>query len=116
MLEDVTFAIGVRRARIAVSAGYLPVVYLGLRPGRANSLFEGLSAVVGMDGAVAIAVKDDGWDRRPAWDTVATGTADRVTATPETARDLRRALSYGPELFEQRYVFRVPTHGRYYTL
>src|SRR4029077_10570311 len=35
--------------------------------------------------------------------------------TPETARDLRGALSYGPEVFEQRYVFRIPTHGRYYT-
>src|SRR5438876_417758 len=30
------------------------------------------------------------------------------------ARDLRGALSYGPESFEQRYVFRIPTHGRYY--
>ena len=25
------------------------------------------------------------------------------------------ALSYGPEFFEQRYVFRIPTHERYYT-
>ena len=41
--------------------------------------------------------------------------ADRITATPETARDLPGALSYGPEFFEQRYVFRIPTHGRYYT-
>jgi hypothetical protein len=41
--------------------------------------------------------------------------ADRVTAIPETARDLRGALSYGPEFFEQCYVFRIPTHGRYYT-
>src|ERR1700682_5389184 len=40
--------------------------------------------------------------------------ADRVTATPETARDLRGTLSYGPEFFEPRYVFRIPTHGRYY--
>ena len=39
--------------------------------------------------------------------------ADRVTAIPEMARDLRGALSYGPEHFEQRYVFRIPTHGRY---
>jgi hypothetical protein len=31
------------------------------------------------------------------------------------ARDLPSALSYGPEFFEQRYVFRIPTHGRYYT-
>src|SRR5947207_13658516 len=38
--------------------------------------------------------------------------ADRVTATPETARDLRGALSDGPEPFEQCYVFRIPTHGR----
>jgi hypothetical protein len=30
-------------------------------------------------------------------------------------RDLRRALSFGPSFFEQRYVFRIPTHGRYYT-
>jgi hypothetical protein len=30
---------------------------------------------------------------------------------PETARDLRGALSYGPEFFEQCYVFRIPTHG-----
>jgi hypothetical protein len=30
------------------------------------------------------------------------------------ARDLRGTLSYGPEFFEQRYVFRIPTHGRYY--
>jgi hypothetical protein len=41
--------------------------------------------------------------------------ADRVTAIPETTRDLRGALSYGPEFFEQCYVFRIPTHGRYYT-
>ena len=41
--------------------------------------------------------------------------ADRVTAAPETVRDLRRALSFGPEFFEQCYVFRIPTHGRYYT-
>src|SRR5262249_58617774 len=40
--------------------------------------------------------------------------ADRVTATPETACDLLGALSQGPEFFEQRYVFRIPTHGRYY--
>src|SRR6266851_5139928 len=38
--------------------------------------------------------------------------ACRVTATPETARDLRGALSDGPEFFEQCYVFRIPTHGR----
>jgi len=38
----------------------------------------------------------------------------RYTATPDTARDLRGALSYGPEFFEQRYVFRIPTHARYY--
>jgi tRNA A37 methylthiotransferase MiaB len=30
-------------------------------------------------------------------------------------RDLRRALSFGPSFFEQCYVFRIPTHGRYYT-
>jgi hypothetical protein len=30
-------------------------------------------------------------------------------------RDLRRALSFGPSLFEQCYVFRIPTHGRHYT-
>ena len=41
--------------------------------------------------------------------------ADRVAAIPETARDLRRALSYGPEFLEQCYVFRIPTHERYYT-
>jgi hypothetical protein len=41
--------------------------------------------------------------------------ADRVTAIPETTRYLRGALSYGPEFFEQCYVFRIPTHGRYYT-
>jgi hypothetical protein len=40
---------------------------------------------------------------------------DRVTAISEAARDLLGALSYGPEFFEQRYVFRIPTHGRYYT-
>jgi hypothetical protein len=41
--------------------------------------------------------------------------ADRVAAIPQTTRDLRRALSYGPEFFEQCYVFRIPTHERYYT-
>ena len=30
-------------------------------------------------------------------------------------RDLRGALSYGPELLEQRYVFRIPTHKKYLT-
>ena len=39
--------------------------------------------------------------------------ADRVTATPEAARDLRGALS--PEFFEQRYVFHNQTHGRHHT-
>ncbi len=39
--------------------------------------------------------------------------ADRVTAASETARDLRGALSGGPQFFEQCYVFRIPTHGRY---
>src|SRR5258705_9426730 len=29
--------------------------------------------------------------------------------------DLRGALSYGPEFFEQCYVFRIPTHRRCYT-
>ena len=37
-----------------------------LRPGRANRLFEGLSAVDGIEGAVAVAVKDDRGDRMPA--------------------------------------------------
>lgn len=41
--------------------------------------------------------------------------ADRVTTAPETARNLRRALSCGPELFEKRYVFPIPAHGRYYS-
>lgn len=41
--------------------------------------------------------------------------ADRVTSAPETARNLRRALSCGPEAFEQRYLFRMPTHRRYYS-
>jgi hypothetical protein len=40
--------------------------------------------------------------------------ADRVTATAETARDLRGALSRSPEFFKQRYVLRIKTHGRHY--
>ena len=41
--------------------------------------------------------------------------ADRVTAIPEATCDLRGALSYCPKFFEQCYVFRIPTHGKYYT-
>ena len=41
--------------------------------------------------------------------------ADRVTAIPETARDLCGAPPYGPEFLEQCYVFRIPTHGDVYT-
>jgi hypothetical protein len=41
--------------------------------------------------------------------------ADCITTALETARNLRRALSCGPEPFEKRYVFRIPAHGRYYS-
>ena len=41
--------------------------------------------------------------------------ADCVTALAENARNLRGALTYGPEFFEQCYFFRIPTHGRHYT-
>src|SRR3954447_3628869 len=41
--------------------------------------------------------------------------ADRITTAPETTRNLRRALSCGPEPVEERYVFRIPAHERYYS-
>lgn len=41
--------------------------------------------------------------------------ADRVTTAPETARDLRCALSRGPEPIEERYVLRIPAHGKDYS-
>lgn len=39
--------------------------------------------------------------------------AHGVAAAPETMRDLRGALSCGPEFFQQCYLFRIPIHGRY---
>src|SRR6185295_749374 len=74
MLHELTIVVGVGRAGIAMPSGYLPAMYLLLRLGRSHSLFEGLNAVVGMHGVVAIAVEDNGWDRLPAWNSVPTAT------------------------------------------
>ena len=41
--------------------------------------------------------------------------ADGVTAVTEPACDLTGAVAFGPELFEQCYVVRIPTHGDDYT-
>jgi len=50
VLQDLTLAVGVGRAGIAMAAGYLPAMHLLLRPDRPDSLFDSLSAVVGMHG------------------------------------------------------------------
>jgi hypothetical protein len=42
--------------------------------------------------------------------------ADRVTTAAEMSRNLACALSCGPEPFEKRYVFGIPTHGDSITL
>jgi hypothetical protein len=38
--------------------------------------------------------------------------AHRVTAMTQTSSDFRGAMTVGPKLFEQCYVFSIPTHGR----
>ena len=38
--------------------------------------------------------------------------AHRVTAMTQTSSDFRCAMTVGPKLFEQCYVFSIPTHGR----
>ena len=68
VLQDLTFAVGVGRAGISMPSGYLPAMHLLLRPGRSDSLFDSLSAVVGMHGGVAVAVENNGRDRRAARD------------------------------------------------
>ena len=65
VLQDLTIAVGVRRAGIAMPAGYLPAMYLLLRRGRSDGLFNSLGTVVGMHGGVAVAVENNGRDRRP---------------------------------------------------
>ena len=75
MLQNITFAVDVDRVGIAMPAGYLPATHLLLRSGRSESLFDSLRAVVGMHGAVAVAVKNNGWDRRAARNSMAAGSA-----------------------------------------
>ena len=50
-----------------------------------------------MDGAVAIAMEDDGWDCRPAWDTVATATtAARMTGVDRYGFEMSANTAAGP--------------------
>jgi hypothetical protein len=65
VLQDLTFAVGVGRARIPVPAGYLPAMHILLCPGRSDGLFDSVGAVVGMHGGVAVAVENNGRDRLP---------------------------------------------------
>ena len=39
--------------------------------------------------------------------------ADGVAAVAKPTCDLTGTVARGPEFFEQCYVFRIPTHGRY---
>src|SRR5580704_4608002 len=75
VLQDLTFAVGVSRAGVPMPAGYLTAKHLLLRPCCTDNLFDSLGAVVGMHGAVAVAVKNNGRDRRAARNSLAAGAA-----------------------------------------
>jgi hypothetical protein len=66
VLQDLASAFSVGGAGIAMAAGYLPTMQFLLRPDRSDSLFDDLGAIVGMHGGVAVAVENNGWDRRSA--------------------------------------------------
>src|ERR1700676_2386004 len=57
--------VGMDRAGIGMPSRYPPAMYLLLRDRRSHRLLKNLIAVVWMHGNVAIAVKNNGWDRWP---------------------------------------------------
>jgi hypothetical protein len=84
VLQYPTLSVGVDRAGIAVATGYLPAMHHLSGPCCSNGLFDSLRPVVGMHGAVAVAVKDNGRDHRAARKSCAAGGA------PLTHRGERR--------------------------
>src|SRR5436305_10028696 len=50
------------RACIGTTSGYLPPMYLLLRPSRSQRLLKDLSAVVWMHGSIAVSMKNNGRD------------------------------------------------------
>jgi len=65
VLHDHAFAVGMGGEGITMPARYLSALRFLIGPERADRLLQGLRAVDRIDGAIAVAVKNDRGDRPP---------------------------------------------------